>query len=376
MPRPRVGHPCIVGSFRGDVVTKTRTSAGRRDAGVVSRLTVMCAAMLVATGCSGSGPAAAPTAIPSASTATQSRPVSSSAPVIPIRYLVAPHPDDEFAMWSMAQDPRHFPVLLVLTHGEKAAACGGAGLQAATGERIPSPPPSAPPSTTTCSAERIDSLLAFLRDVGSLDPRWSSLTELPPRTGVAPANQPLPQRCDTPTSCTPALGYREWRAAGAALLVFDLGDHDVTPAEVTWAIATARSQRTTFTPTGTEDDIVGMGYENTTDPSFAPYDHPDQQAVAQVMTTVNLGLPGPQWSRTYPADPARAMTATIDPAFFAAITAVSPGPVDPVANPDARRVGALQVDYGWLAFPGAYWYAEQEPVHSFYSRSQDFTKSF
>ncbi|HEY0870939.1 MAG TPA: hypothetical protein VGD55_11115, partial [Acidothermaceae bacterium] len=135
-------------------------------------------------------------------------------------------------------------------------------------------------------------------------------------------------------------------------------------------------QRTTFTPTGTEDDIVGMGYENTTDPSFAPYDHPDQKAVAEVMTGVDLGLPGPQWSRTYPADPARAMTATVDQALFDAVTAVSPGPVDPVANPNARRVGALQVDYGWLAFPGAYWYAEQEPVHSFYSRSQDFTKSF
>jgi hypothetical protein len=29
-------------------------------------------------------------------------------------------------------------------------------------------------------------------------------------------------------------------------------------------------------------------------------------------------------------------------------------------------MGPLQVDYGWLAFPGAYWYAESEPVHSFY----------
>jgi hypothetical protein len=344
----------------------------------------MSAALVLSAGCTGSHPSSPPTG-PSAPTPTSNVATtptgapstsSSAPPVLPIRYLVAPHPDDEFAIWSMAQDRGHFPVLLVLTHGEKAAACGGAGLQAAAGERIPSPPPSTPPSTATCSAERIDSLLAFLTDLGSFDPRWSALTELPPRTGVPPANQPSPQRCDTPASCTSALSYRVWSAAGAALLVFDLGDHDVTPAEVTWAIATARSQRTTFTPTGTEDDIVGMGYENTTNASFAPYDHPDQKAVDEVMTSVNLGLPGPQWSRTYPADPARAMTATIDPALFAAATAVAPGPVDPVANPNARRVGALQVDYGWLAFPGAYWWAEQEPVHSFYSRSQDFTKSY
>src|SRR5450631_4031487 len=184
MPHPRVGHPCIVGSFRGDVVREAKATAGRRGAGVGALAIVISAFALVAAGCTASHPSttssgsvaspptASPSVPPSAASASAPSTASSASPVLPIRYLVAPHPDDEFALWSMAQDPSHFPVLLVLTHGEKAAACGGAGLQAAAGERIPSPPPSASqsPSTATCSAERIDSLLAFLTNVGSLDP--------------------------------------------------------------------------------------------------------------------------------------------------------------------------------------------------------------
>ena len=330
------------------------------------------AALLLVAACTANQPRSVPQ--PSASPPPTASPSSStSTTVLPIRYLVAPHPDDEFAIWSMAQDPSHFPVLLVLTHGEKAAACAGTGLQADLGERVPLPQPFAARLTPTCDAERIDSLVAFLTSLGSVDARWSGLVEQPPRTA---ASDPTPQRCDTPTSCAPALTYRVWKAAGAALLLFDLGDHDLTTPEVVWAVRTARSQHMTFTATGAEDDIVGMGYENTTDAAFVPYDHPDQKAVAAAMTTVDLGLPGPQWSRTYPSDPAKASTNVVDPAVFAAVTAVTPAPVDPLTNPNAHRVGALQVDYGWLAFPDGYWFAEDQPVHSFYSRSQDFTKSY
>ena len=213
----------------------------------------------------------------------------------------------------------------MLTHGEKAAACAGTGLQANLGERVPLPQPFAARLTPTCDAERIDSLVAFLTSVGSVDPRWKGLVEESPRT--APSD-PTPQRCDTPASCKPALTYRVWEGRGRSqLLLFDLGDHDLTTAEVVWAVRTARSQHMTFTATGTEDDVVGMGYENTADAAFVPYDHPDQKAVAAAMTTVDLGLPGPQWSRTYPSDPAKASDQKLSiPAVFAAVTAVAPAP--------------------------------------------------
>jgi hypothetical protein len=286
---------------------------------------------------------------------------------LPIRYLVAPHPDDEFAIWSMEQDTSHYPVLVVLTTGERAAACSGLGLQTAAGERRPSPQPFTGKLTANCSAERIDSLLAFLRGMAAVDPRWAHLRNL----GDHPAGSSSPG-CTEDFGCN---GFDLWRGAGAALLLFQLGDGDVTPAKVSWAVQAARAARSML-PTQHEDDIVGMGYHNTGDPTFMIYDQPDQLAVSTVLTTIDLGLPGAQYSRTYPADPAAAVTRVVDPSVFTFATKVSPGPDDPTLNPAAQRIGPLQVDYGWLAFPDPYWYAEPEPIHSFYSSSQDFTKAF
>jgi len=304
---------------------------------------------------------------------------STAASMLPIRYLLAPHPDDEFAIWSMAQDPTRYPVLVVLTQGEKTGACAGGGLQAERGERAPSPQPFAAKLTPTCAAERVDSLLAFLHDMGAVDPRWLSLRDRGEHVATdAPSDTPTalaPSPCPTPPACARDATYHLWVGDTAALLVFDLGDGDVTTADVVWAIATTRHARGAF-PTQIEGDIVGMGYHNTIDTNFVGYDHPDQNAIRTVLTHDDLGLPGGQYSRTYPDDPDRTMTVAVDAAVFATATAVTPGPVDPVANPDATRVGALQVDYGWLAFPNGYWYAEKLPVHSFYSQEQDFTKAF
>src|SRR5450755_4690770 len=101
---------------------------GRRGVGASYWETLICVVIFATAGCSGSGTSARATAPPTsgvASTPTgtasasssvaRSTATSASAPpsMLPIRYLVAPHPDDEFAMWSMAQDRAHFPVLLV-----------------------------------------------------------------------------------------------------------------------------------------------------------------------------------------------------------------------------------------------------------------------
>lgn len=286
---------------------------------------------------------------------------------LPIRYLVAPHPDDEFAIWSMVADTDHYPALVVLTHGEQTGSCTGSGLQAGDGERAPLPQPFAGKLTATCSAQRVDSLLAFLAGMAAADPRWTDLRDHGEHVvGSAPVG------CTPGASCA---NYRLWLGAGAALLVFDLGDGNVTPGKVVWAVQATRAARLQF-PTQREDDIVGMGYNNPSDASSMKYDHPDQRALRTVLTTTKLGLPGAQYSRTYPADPARSLARQVDAKDFALATRVDPGPDDPQTNLGAERIGPLQVDYGWLAFPGAYWYAESEPVHSFFSQSQDFTKSF
>jgi hypothetical protein len=326
------------------------------------RWTVAVLGVLCATACtSGSGVRQAP---PTASATVASSP---AAVTLPIRYLVAPHPDDEFAIWSMEQDTDHYPVLVVLTDGERTAACSGAGLQADDGERLPSPQPFTSKLTANCAAERVDSLVAFLRGMAAVDTRWAELRDL----GEHPALSSSPG-CLEDFGCN---GFHLWEASGAALLVFQLGDGELTTAKVSWAVGAAREARSML-PTQHEDDIVGMGYHNTGDASFMIYNQPDQLAVYTVMTTTNLGLPGAQYSRTYPADPATAITRQVTPSVFAFATKVTPGPDDPMSNPHARRVGPLQVDYGWLSFPDPYWYAESEPIHSFYSSSQDFTKAF
>jgi len=161
----------------------------------------------------------------------------------------------------------------------------------------------------------------------------------------------------------------------SARLVFDLGDR-----------ATTTRRGDVGDPDGArllrrfgerrEDDIVGSGYVND-DPACFPYDHPDQRALIDALRTVDQGVPGRQWLRTAPSDPARVTTRVVPKDEFARATAVDPAPIDPDANPDARRVGAFQRVYGWIAFGnGTYWWTEELPRHSFFSRSQDFSASF
>src|SRR5665213_2967208 len=119
MCHPRVGHACIVGRYRRQRVRQPRPTARWHGIGLIAAAAVL----LLVAGCTANEPRPAPgspatstsatstsaTSIPATSSATASPSTSASAP-LPIRYLVAPHPDDEFAIWSMAQDSAHFPV--------------------------------------------------------------------------------------------------------------------------------------------------------------------------------------------------------------------------------------------------------------------------
>ena len=64
-----------------------------------------------------------------------------ASPDLKIRYIVIPHPDDEFEAWSMvANDTTHYIVFILLTRGEHSSYCDGSGisqLQADRGGAIP-----------------------------------------------------------------------------------------------------------------------------------------------------------------------------------------------------------------------------------------------
>ena len=298
-------------------------------------LTVLLLTLLV--GCSSSPPRdAAPAADPSNRTER-------------IRYVVVPHPDDEFSAWSLlAHDTDHYVVFLLLTQGEAGESCTGGGLQAEIGERRPVPADFAGPRTAVCRAQRLDSWWAFLAQMAQSD-----------------------GHLDVPREVNTDADHRLFVGEHTAALVFDFGDGQVTPDDVVSAVAAARSSRPSF-PVTAEDDVVGAAYYNDSDPDWYQYAHDDQRAVQSALWSTDLGTPGPQVVRTWPDDPRRSFTRRVPDDAYAAAMAVHPGPADPRANPDAERIGAVQRAYGWLAFPGAYWAESEGPTSFFFSRSQDF----
>ncbi len=302
-------------------------------------------------------------------TAACSSPHASGGSGLPIRYVVIPHPDDEFSVWSMVDD-RHYNVFVLLTQGEGSGYCDGHGLDAGAGERPPLPQPFAGPRTATCAAQRLDSWRQFLDDMGTADPAVGPAKLIGVLRARSMPGQPTPTRCG-PTGCGPADTVQLWIGSRSARIVFDLGDGQVTPRSATWAIQEARLLRFRL-PTQHETDIVGATYLNTADPHWFRYDHTDQRALAAALSSIDQHVPQGEWGRTFPTDPRRSATFRVAPPVWCAAVCVSPGPVDPVANPDARRTGALQRDYGWLAFPYGYWAATTQPVASFYSQEQDF----
>ena len=288
--------------------------------------------------------AASPTAAPSTA------PTTDPAPQPPrLRYVVVPHPDDEFSAWSLlARDPAHYPVFLLLTQGEAGGSCTGQGLQAELGERPPVPAAFEGPQSATCRAQRLDSFWSFLEGMARID-----------------------DSLDVPREVPTGRDHRLFVGRRTAALVFDLGDGQVEPADVVQAVEAARSQRSAF-PVTEEDDVVGAAYYNDSDPDWYRYAHNDQGAVQQALWSTDLGTPGPQLVRTWPDDPRVSLVRRVPDDVYDAAMGVTPGPADPVANPGATRTGVLQRAYGWLAFPGAYWAESEGPTAFFFSRTQHF----
>jgi hypothetical protein len=278
-----------------------------------------------------------------------SRATPSAGEAMRIRYVVVPHPDDEFSAWSLlARDTSHYLVFLLLTQGEAGGSCTGQGLQAELGERRPVPTSFAGPGSAACRAQRLDSFWAFLAGMARTD-----------------------GHLDVPREVPTEHDHRLFVGERTAALVFDLGDGQVTPDGVVAAVAAARAERPAF-PVTEEDDVVGAAYDNESDPDWYRYDHDDQGAVQEALWSTDLGTPGPQIVRTWPDDPRRSLTRRVPDDVYDAAMGVAPGPADPVANPGARRTGVLQQAYGWLAFPGAYWAESEGPTAFFFSRTQHF----
>lgn len=303
--------------------------------------------------------------------------VAPASPDLRLRYVVVPHPDDEFEAWSLiGGDRTHYTVFILMTRGENTAHCDGHGTQANLGERMPSPVGFRGPGGD-CALQRLDAWDAFLDAMASVD----AALDLPVRAGsylgaAPPAGKEVPSRPSGSGGRVAALGYELWVGPRTARVAFDFGDRDLTPSEVLWAVSVVRSLRGGALAGLAEDDAVAAAYFNDRYDGGLAYDHPDHRAVHEALFHHDLGLPGPQWGRTVPGDPDRADTFLVDPGVYCAAMCVGAGrgAIDPAAAPDALRVGFLQWAYGWLADP--YWAGAELPSGSVFSRSQDFWRRF
>lgn len=290
------------------------------------------------------------------------------APERRIRYVVVPHPDDEFSAWSFVGGRGdHYVVFVLLTRGEDTRFCDGHGFQPTYGEREPHPAGWPGRRTAACAAKRLDAFGAFLDRMAELDP---SLDVPGPPVTLRGAPGPggfVPTR-PAGVGRVPATEFQLAVGARTARALFDLGDGDLTAEEVTWAIQAVRAVRDRF-PVSAEDDVVGAAYRNAGYPDAVVYDHPDHRAVHQALYGTDQGTPGPQWGRTVATDPERAESLSVPDALYCQVLCVSP-----YNSRGAWRVGALQWAYGWLA--DDYWSADPAKGSSVFSRSQDFWQRF
>lgn len=237
--------------------------------------------------------------------------------------VVLPHPDDEFQVWSqIEQRAGANTVFVLMTRGEQSGYCDsdvGGGRW-----------------TEQCSQARIDSWLSFFAQMGESDPTIPSDLGEPERVEGLDASDADPMRDDGGTLVASTIADVWHDAEGrGSLVAFDLGDGDLTPAEVEWAVRAVLDDRDAF---GIGDLPVGRmlgaySYDGAVDGCF-PYPHPDHAAVASTLASVDLGAASQSWA-----------TCSLDPATGAG----EPTPVsDATASAAFGDGGAFPTAYGWL----------------------------
>ncbi len=299
-------------------------------------------------------------------------------PDLKIRYIVIPHPDDEFESWSMvANDTTHYIVFILLTRGEYSRYCDGSGisqLQAERSERLPQPQPFTGEGTAECAQQRVDAWASFLDGRGSVESAIGRPGFLGQFDLDLPEGTTVPSKIDTTGERVAATTYLLWVGDKSARFAFDFGDRDLSLNEVVLGVQAVRALQSRVLPISQEDDLVAGAYFNDSfDPSIR-YQHPDHKVVQDAIKGLDFEMPGPQWGRTVPEDPDVAETLEIPPSLYCAVMCVNPEPIDPLENPFAFRVGTLQTSYGWLA--PTYWVGAELPSGSIFSRVQSFWKRF
>ncbi|GAA2038333.1 hypothetical protein GCM10009819_23900 [Agromyces tropicus] len=283
-----------------------------------------------------------------------------------LRYTVVAHPDDEFSAWSLlgARDARRYDVIIVLTTGESSSYCDGDPVsnQWMSQQYLPQPQPTGEQYSDRCKTHRMDSWREFMRRAGftgTAPPE--SLVGGPQTFGGRTIPVPLARSASGAT--VEAGSYQLSIGADHAVVAFDMGL--LTADEVLWAILTTRGLAERF-PTQVEGDVVGAGFYNDGSSGYSNTSA-DHKAVYTLLGSVDLGLPGSQYSPVGHAQSARAFGATV--ANYCGFMCHPAAP-----SPFRGSMGRFEYAYGWLA--NGYWPPGEFDQRAGFSRYQSFAKWF
>ncbi len=297
-----------------------------------------------------------------------------------LSYVVFPHPDDEYEGWALIDNSTsNYKVFLMMTRGEETAGClpasagtGGPfwyeGPNSPVGapdynERMPTPYPWAGKWTNECKQARVESFRTFLEAMAASD---ASLPRSPTSRGRfcfsgTPGDGQAPTVVDNGVTresrCADV-----WSNSVGAIVVFDLGDGDLRPAEVIWALQQVRANKAQLgIPALPEWNVIGASYYNTQYPNCDTYAHTDHRAIHTALWNTNVGA-GPQWVRTCLSDPD--LTAT-----GGRISSVSDATHARTFQMNGNiRLGPNPRIYGWLNVPNVI----PTQVDSLYGQKQGF----
>lgn len=272
-----------------------------------------------------------------------------------ITYIVIPHPDDEYEAWSLVENSSgNYPVFILLTQGEQSGYCnpdGVAAFEPEYGEVVEGHPWSGR-WTPGCSGER---LAAFHRFMDGMAVRDRHLPHSPPFVGTFfPGGTTIdgsePSRHDwdgqngNPSPYS-SRAVKVWRDAKGARVVFDLGDGDLTTAEVVWALETVKANKAAWDlPALPEYAHIGASFYNASYPDCTVYTHRDHRAIHDALWAYKFGA-SHQWARTCASDPDVAATG-------GRVKEITRGTHEHAfAGSATSRVGQHAIHYGWLANP-------------------------
>lgn len=195
-----------------------------------------------------------------------------------ITYVLLPHPDDEFQVWSQIENREgDYTVFILMTRGEESTYCNshfGGGVW-----------------TKVCANKRVVSWLHFMRKMGAVDQalpsRWARSSE---EVRVAAPDSVAVERVNGERKVVDkdAQVWLDLDGRGA-MVAFDLGDGDLTRAEAEWAAGAVINDPTSFgLPDLPPGRVLGAYWYDGETPGCAQYPHDDHRAVAQAILSGEL----------------------------------------------------------------------------------------